>query len=313
MKRYLIVLMLTALASQAALAAAPPWATYTVTFDATWSAETHPQNFPGNAHFSGLIGGTHQAAAVFWAEGNLATTGIKQMAEWGSQAALAAEVEAEIAAGNAGEVIFGGWVPVSPGQATASFTVQPEFSLVTLVTMIAPSPDWFAGVAGLELLVQDQWVQELVVPLYPEDAGTDSGLNYTSADLPTNPAVAVAAIVGPPFVAGVPVGTFTFRLEAAATVAVPGAATALSARPNPFNPATMLHYVLPNSAREVTLVIYDARGRVVRHLVPARGAGPQATSWDGRTDTGLRAASGAYFAKLAVDGAVMVHKMALVQ
>jgi serine/threonine protein kinase len=36
---------------------------------------------------------------------------------------------------------------------------------VTLVSMVAPSPDWFVGVGGLPLLQDGQWVDELVVPL----------------------------------------------------------------------------------------------------------------------------------------------------
>ncbi len=313
MKKWLTVLIMTVLAPQAVSAAAPPWATYTVTFDATWSAQTHPENFPGNAHFSGLVGGTHSGAATFWAEGSLATTGVQQMAEWGLQTTLAAEVDLEIAAGNAGEVILGDVLWNTPGQVSTSFTIQPEFSLVTLTTMIAPSPDWFAGVAGVNLLAQDQWVSELVVPLYPKDAGTDSGLNYTSGDQPTNPHVAIAAIGGSPFTVGEPIGTLTFRLQAAAAVAVPGAALALSARPNPFNPSTTLHYTLPPGADSISMVIFDARGRVVRHLAPASGSGPRTTSWDGRTDAGRSAASGAYYVKLAVDGVVTVRKVALVQ
>src|SRR5688500_14268429 len=49
--------------------AAPETAPYRVTFDSTWSATTHPQDFPSNAHFSGLIGGTHKAAVTFWEPG----------------------------------------------------------------------------------------------------------------------------------------------------------------------------------------------------------------------------------------------------
>ena len=35
-------------------------ARYNLTFNATWSAQTHPTEFPASAHFSGLIGMTHQ-------------------------------------------------------------------------------------------------------------------------------------------------------------------------------------------------------------------------------------------------------------
>ena len=45
---------------------APQTAQYEVTFDASWSQDTHPQDPIDNAHFSGLIGGTHDASQSFW-------------------------------------------------------------------------------------------------------------------------------------------------------------------------------------------------------------------------------------------------------
>ena len=51
--------------------------TYRVTFDATWTAQTHPQDFPTNAHFSDPVGTVHNSDVVFWKEGDLATTGIE--------------------------------------------------------------------------------------------------------------------------------------------------------------------------------------------------------------------------------------------
>ena len=38
-----------------------------VTFDATWSRSTHPEDPPDNPHFSPLIGATHRSSVVFWA------------------------------------------------------------------------------------------------------------------------------------------------------------------------------------------------------------------------------------------------------
>jgi hypothetical protein len=34
-------------------------AQYQLTFEATWSKETHPQDFPSNPHFSPIIGASH--------------------------------------------------------------------------------------------------------------------------------------------------------------------------------------------------------------------------------------------------------------
>src|SRR5215210_5102134 len=82
-------------------------ATYEVTFDATWSSQTHPGAWPAGAHFSPLIGATHNAAARFWQDGGAATAGIEAMAERGSTQPLRSEVEAQIASGKAYSVISG--------------------------------------------------------------------------------------------------------------------------------------------------------------------------------------------------------------
>jgi hypothetical protein len=185
-----------------------------VTFDATWSAATHPTDIPGSAHFSGLIGGTHGPAVTFWEDGGQASEGIRQMAERGRQAPLGEEVEAAIAAGTAQHVLAGDDVPRSPGSASMEFEAGRDFPLVTLVTMVAPSPDWFVGVSGLSLIENGAWVEQKIVSLEPYDAGTDSGVTFTSADVATQPREPIHRIDTGPLVeaASTPyLGTFTFR------------------------------------------------------------------------------------------------------
>ncbi|HET7746256.1 MAG TPA: hypothetical protein VFM29_03080, partial [Vicinamibacteria bacterium] len=110
---------------------APLAARYVVTFEATWSAATHPRDFPRSPHFSGLIGGTHRAAVRFWEPGALASEGIKLMAERGRQTPLDLEVGAAIAAGTAQHVLAGGDVPRSPGAVSLEFEITRDFPLVT--------------------------------------------------------------------------------------------------------------------------------------------------------------------------------------
>jgi hypothetical protein len=203
---------------------ATPTAQYTARFDATWSASSHPVGFPPNAHWSPLIGGTHDGSVHFWNLGELASTGIKDMAERGLTTPLDLEVGAAIGAGHAGQVILGGSIPVSPGTATATFTVSQSFPLVTLVSMIAPSPDWFVGVSSLSLLQGGDWVEQVVVPLFAYDAGTDSGTFYTAPNQVTNPPQPVAANGAAPFANGTPLGIFKFtRTSPPATATVPAA------------------------------------------------------------------------------------------
>jgi hypothetical protein len=165
---------------------------YTVTFTALWSQATHPANFPANAHFSPLIGATHNQQISFWKPGGIATAGIESMAETGGTSQLAEEIETVISAGNACTIISGSGVPLSPGTTSVTFIVGADHPLVTLTTMVAPSPDWFLGVQELSLVDGNgDWVSALTVDLFVYDSGTDSGLTFTSVDQDTNPQVAI--------------------------------------------------------------------------------------------------------------------------
>ena len=82
--------------------------------------------------------------------------------------------------------------------------------------------------------------------------------------------------------------------------AIPDQTALLPNYPNPFNPETWIPYHLAKAAN-VTLTIYDVRGRVVRELTlghqsagvyESRG---RAAYWDGRNQLGEPVASGLYF------------------
>lgn len=98
----------------------------------------------------------------------------------------------------------------------------------------------------------------------------------------------------------------------AAPIAAPAFALGQNA-PNPFNPSTEISYRLPERS-EVSLRIFDVRGRLVRELVEGmRPAGPHRVVWDGRDDAGARAASGVYLYRLQAGDLVQQKKMTLVK
>ena len=71
------------------------------------------------------------------------------------------------------------WYPNVQSRTFAVFRVDKHNHLVSLLTMLSPSPDWIVGVSSLELCLQNcSWVAERVMNLYPWDAGTDSGYTY---------------------------------------------------------------------------------------------------------------------------------------
>lgn len=187
---------------------------YEIVFNASWSSETHPVDFPSNPHFSGLIGASHNENVSFWKVGELASPGIKNMAETGNKNPLNQEIGSAILNKNAFSLLSGGGINPSPGSINITFKVSENYPLVSLVTMIAPSPDWFVGVSSLNLFENGSFLEEKTVILYAYDAGTDSGITYKSPDDPTDPPIPIFKIEGYPFINDdtlVPIGTFVFK------------------------------------------------------------------------------------------------------
>jgi hypothetical protein len=133
------------------------------------------------------------------------------MAETGGTTILRNEISA--AGSQVRDTLSGAGLGVSPGQVTISaFTVSHSHPLVTLVSMIAPSPDWFVGVHGLPLVDdQGKWRDEVIVILYPYDAGSDDGVDYTAADVEPVTHHPITRISGQFPFSSEPIGTFTFR------------------------------------------------------------------------------------------------------
>lgn len=166
-------------------------AKYEVTFEGLWSRHTHPKDFPADSwvtRFSDVIGASHDVTYRFWEYNGLASDGLKQVAERGTTRALEAELKAESEHIRTIIKARGISYPNVTGKTFAVFRVDRKNHLMSLVSMIDPSPDWIVGVSGLELcLANGSWVEQVQLNLYPFDVGTDSGLTYIAPDQPTNP------------------------------------------------------------------------------------------------------------------------------
>ena len=188
-------------------------ASYRVVFNSTWSRDTHPEDFPFGPHFSGLVGATHDSSVVYWEPQQNASLGVQHVAEFGSKSAFIREINATIQEGMAETLLSGSGISRSPGNAVLHFTLSRSFPLVTLISMIAPSPDWFVGVHGLSLFENGQWQTQVRVPLFAYDAGTDSGTRYTSSNQVTLPVEKIHLLTTSPFLVNgeIPsLGTFIF-------------------------------------------------------------------------------------------------------
>lgn len=189
-------------------------ARYRMVFDSVWSEETHPNGgYPGAAaHYTTVVGVNHNAAASFWAPGELATPGLEVLAETGGTVGYTAEITVEQTAGNAGDIFqFPGFT--SPGVREVEFEITQAMPRVTVATMVAPSPDWFVGVSGLSLLGPDGNWMNVSRPLMVYDAGTEIGFSFSLNNPAESPPLPIFAFTFPP-VGTVPYGTLRFeRIE----------------------------------------------------------------------------------------------------
>ena len=195
----------------------PASATYGVTFRATWDAASHGSSppFPSGAHFSRVVGATHVEEISFWSSGGIATGGIESMAETGAVTAFCNEVQAEVDGGRAGGCIRGQEASFrSPGTVTLAFDLDEGSPFLTLVSMIAPSPDWFVGVDGIALQQGGCWTPRIEMDLVGYDAGTDSGTTFAARDADVTPHQPIGPIDDlPAMVREVPFATLVLERE----------------------------------------------------------------------------------------------------
>ena len=88
----------------------------------------------------------------------------------------------------------------------------------------------------------------------------------------------------------------------------------VTARPNPFNPRTIITFSLPK-AGVVSLDIHDPRGRLVRRLLVAENydAGDSSVLWDGTSDSGRALPTGLYLVRVRTGGSSITGKLTLVR
>ena len=67
--------------------------------------------------------------------------------------------------------------------------VDEDRSLVSVITMIFPSPDWFLGISNVDLCdpKTGKWKEEYSRNLLPYDSGTDDGTSFESGNEPSDP------------------------------------------------------------------------------------------------------------------------------
>ncbi|XP_041350628.1 spondin-1-like [Gigantopelta aegis] len=176
-------------------------AKYVLDFQGLWSRQTHPKDFPSGdiaylLHWSNIVGASHSNDYRIWEYGQYATQAVKEVCEFGSSRALQIDMKRNSKKIRTVVKTNSLWGPVKITQSVdALFTVNKKKHLLSLLTMVGPSPDWCLGISALDMCRKNcTWLDKMEIPLYPWDAGTDNGISYMSANQETNPPGRITAI-----------------------------------------------------------------------------------------------------------------------
>ncbi|KAA1243932.1 spondin domain-containing protein [Aquimarina sp. RZ0] len=240
-------------------------AVYDIVFTSNW--EAHGPLPGSNAHFTELVGATHNSNITFLKMGELATPGIEGVAETGSNGTFNSEVNSAINANNADQYIEGPDLFFNGSGRTitiSDLTVSSDFPLVSLASMLAPSPDWMIAVNSVSLVDNGgQWIPEITLDLFPYDAGTEEGTGYQLNNPETVPQEPISDIRGMYTFTTEKVGTIVFTQKILNVDSFQDKENKIIVSPNPSN--GNISILASKSSPIEDIEVYNILGKQVRH------------------------------------------------
>lgn len=190
-------------------------ASYQLVFNSIWSTKTHPKNFPYSAHFSPLIGLTHKKDFHLWQLGGMASNGVKQTAEDGNNTKIKGAIQYAIQQQYGQYLIQASGID-SPDSVKLTFDVTINYHHLSLISMLAPSADWFVGIDAHPLYdTKTGWIQSKKIDLIVYDASTKKDnivFSYYTQPQQPKKTIALASHIDSDFKNGQPiVGQFILR------------------------------------------------------------------------------------------------------
>lgn len=169
-------------------------ANYQMTFTGKWSHDSHPKDYPTQRHllhWSDIVGASHSRNYMLWQYGDYASRGVKDVCEFGNPQTAEQEVQNHSQEVRSVIKTSSIWWNEPRGinqKREAHFSADRRCHLVSMLTMIGPSPDWCVGISAVDLCLPNcTWIKELAIDLYPWDAGTDDGISYMSPNAKSDP------------------------------------------------------------------------------------------------------------------------------
>ena len=115
----------------------------------------------------------------------------------GNTSALESEIDTKISEKKVWKLILPGGPQLGPVVMRTGIDVEvtANFSKVSIITMLAPSSDWFVGIDSVDLCNSGKWRESWnVTMLAPYDAGTEDGTTFSIDNNATNPPVNIFEI-----------------------------------------------------------------------------------------------------------------------
>lgn len=250
-------------------------ANYNIVFESFWESETdNPTNgistidLPGSAHWSPLVGATHKTENTFLMMNATASAGIESVAETGNTDTFQTEVTSN---NDANQYLLGSGLDSAKGTISINnVDVSEDFPLITLASMIAPSPDWFIAVNGLNLRsgnssINNGWKETFTIDLFPYDAGTEDGNTYTLSNPATNPQGVITSLsnISPFNTNRIGTLTFTYNSSTLSTNQI-NAIESINIFPNPTKDKITISNTLNIDLKAIE--IYNVLGHLVKGI-----------------------------------------------
>lgn len=177
-------------------------AKYSVTFNNFLTARRFGSLIPKDGLvYSPLTGASHSGRVSILTVRGYASEAIEAIAETGNNTLLV-NAATELRDANQGvKTATAAMGPTMPGNSTTlEFMVDCEHSYISVVGMIAPSPDWIVLLANVNLVRGGHFIYKRRGALIAYDGGSDSGREFTdpadpSLDIPTSPKLNIAPLV----------------------------------------------------------------------------------------------------------------------
>lgn len=175
---------------------------------------THSTDEPLKVHrpylvFSPLLAVSHSGRLSILTDRGYASQELRDIAQTGDNSALYEKLSSMQADGHHVLSVSTASAPTGAGERTTlKLTVDCHHPYISVVAMIAPSPDWIVHVANLNMH-RSLWFisgfrKSMSGYLYACDAGTDDGTSFTdpsdpSLDIPSDPQLNIAPLRTEPF------------------------------------------------------------------------------------------------------------------